>query len=261
MCGELYCCGAAEMSSVFEESGECCTLCSDTGACVAQAECQLSPPPLTVPQPPPPPLQNYSSDSSNSSGSNNMRCTTEKLTAGQNCYDPANGNDHLCASGRCGYDYCCDEFKMQSAFEQIGECCVECSLTGACLATSPAMCASNSCDASAAPTDGDVGNCTAALFPSSTCAATCGDGFQLIGKRTCNAHIYVNTASCVATCEDRYALLEQQTCDSTMGEYNVTATCVPASELPPPSSSPPSLTPSPPPISNETGAIVADAAD
>ena len=275
-CGGNYCCGAAEMVSVFDQSGECCTLCSNTGACLATAACQQSssiPPPSL--QPTPPPQANFSDSSekntttpspaqtnSSDSSANNMTCTTEKLTAGQNCYAPANGNDHLCASGKCGGDYCCDEAEMRSVFEQTGECCVACSLTGACCSTSPAMCASNTCDASAQPTDGDVGNCTAALSPGSTCAPTCDDGFTRIGQRTCNAHTgaYVNTASCLATCGDGFALLEARTCDSRTGEYNATATCVLVSEVPPPPPPPPS-TPYPPPMSNETIAIVADAAE
>ena len=58
-CGENYCCGTAQMSSVFEEFSMCCTLCSDTGACLAQADCQQHPPPsasntTNVTSPPPP---------------------------------------------------------------------------------------------------------------------------------------------------------------------------------------------------------------
>mgnify|MGYP000657293577 CR=1 FL=1 len=41
-CGEKYCCDEAEMNSVFEETNECCDLCSDTGACLTTSPAMCS---------------------------------------------------------------------------------------------------------------------------------------------------------------------------------------------------------------------------
>ena len=41
-CGENYCCDEAEMNSVFEETNECCVLCSDTGACLTTSPAMCS---------------------------------------------------------------------------------------------------------------------------------------------------------------------------------------------------------------------------
>ena len=60
---------------------------------------------------------------------------------------------------------------------------------------------SNTCDASAAPTNGAVGDCAAPLAPGSgsTCTPTCDTGYTLSGDRACAAGpVYTDTVVCNA---------------------------------------------------------------
>ena len=50
-----------------------------------------------------------------------------------------------------------------------------------------ATCEPNPCDASAAPANGDVGDCTSSLASGSTCQPTCNDGYTVSGTSSCSA--------------------------------------------------------------------------
>ena len=53
------------------------------------------------------------------------------------------------------------------------------------------------CNASTAPTNGGLGNCTDTLESGSTCQPTCDAGYTLFGERSCVEGTYVDTAACV----------------------------------------------------------------
>ena len=71
-----------------------------------------------------------------------------------------------------------------------------------------AECLPNSCDASVAPRDGGVGNCTSELASGSECTPTCDDGYTLSGKTSCSAGT-LSPASC-----------EPSTCDASTATKN-----------------------------------------
>ena len=50
-----------------------------------------------------------------------------------------------------------------------------------------ATCSANPCDASTAPTNGGVGDCTSSLASGSTCQPTCNSGYTVSGTSSCNA--------------------------------------------------------------------------
>ncbi|OUS48462.1 hypothetical protein BE221DRAFT_58418, partial [Ostreococcus tauri] len=74
--------------------------------------------------------------------------------------------------------------------------CAEGALTAATCVTEP------TCDASAAPTNGGVGNCTNSLASGSTCQPTCNSGYAVSGPSAC-AEGALTAATCVTepTCD------------------------------------------------------------
>ena len=54
-----------------------------------------------------------------------------------------------------------------------------------------------SCDASTAPTNGGLGNCTDTLESGSTCQPTCDTGYTLFGERSCVDGTTVDAADCL----------------------------------------------------------------
>ena len=66
-----------------------------------------------------------------------------------------------------------------------------------------AACVSGPCDASAAPTNGAVGNCTSSLASGSTCQPTCDAGYIVSGKSSCGAAGALTAAECreLSCCE------------------------------------------------------------
>jgi len=59
-----------------------------------------------------------------------------------------------------------------------------------------AECVPSPCDASAAPADGGVGDCTSSLASGSTCQPTCDDGYAVSGTSSCGLGVLT-----AATCE------------------------------------------------------------
>ena len=59
-----------------------------------------------------------------------------------------------------------------------------------------ASCLANSCDASVAPMNGGVGDCTSTLASGSTCTPTCDDGYTLSGQTSCSLGILTSSATC-----------------------------------------------------------------
>ena len=62
-------------------------------------------------------------------------------------------------------------------------------------ALTAATCSANPCDASAAPVNGTVGDCTSTLASGSTCQPTCNTGYTVSGTSSCLAGIFT-TAEC-----------------------------------------------------------------
>merc|ERR1711959_37506 len=60
-------------------------------------------------------------------------------------------------------------------------------------------CTAQPCDASAAPTNGAVGDCTKSLASGSTCQPTCSGGYTVSGKTSCLATV-VTAATCQKDC-------------------------------------------------------------
>ena len=56
------------------------------------------------------------------------------------------------------------------------------------------------CDASSAPTNGGVGDCTSSLASGSTCQPTCDTGYTVSGTTSCNAGILTAATCAAATC-------------------------------------------------------------
>ena len=63
-----------------------------------------------------------------------------------------------------------------------------------------AKCVEVTCDASAAPANGDVGTCTSAMAAGSTCQPTCNSGYTVSGVTTCASDGTLTAATCGATC-------------------------------------------------------------
>ena len=135
--------------------------------------------------------------------------------------------------------------------------------------------ASASCDASTAPTNGVVGDCTNSLASGSTCQPTCDSGYTVSGTSSCTAGTLTaatcsanpcdasaaptnggagdctgslaSGSSCTPSCDSGYALSGIRSCSA--GILTDTAACTANSPSPAnPSSSPvPPLSPSPPP--------------
>ena len=61
----------------------------------------------------------------------------------------------------------------------------------------PATCSANSCDASAAPANGAVGDCTNSLASGSTCQPVCNAGYTVSGTSSCSAGT-LTAATCSA---------------------------------------------------------------
>ena len=66
-----------------------------------------------------------------------------------------------------------------------------------------AACVSGPCDASAAPTNGAVGNCTSSLASGSTCQPTCDTGYIVSGESSCGVAGALTAADCreLSCCE------------------------------------------------------------
>ena len=66
-----------------------------------------------------------------------------------------------------------------------------------------AECVSAPCDASAAPTNGAVGNCTSSLPSGSTCQPTCDTGYIVSGQSSCGVAGALTAADCreLSCCE------------------------------------------------------------
>jgi uncharacterized protein (DUF427 family) len=60
-----------------------------------------------------------------------------------------------------------------------------------------ATCSANACDASTAPTNGGVGDCTNSLASGSTCQPTCSSGYSVFGTSSCTAGT-LTAAKCLA---------------------------------------------------------------
>ena len=60
--------------------------------------------------------------------------------------------------------------------------------------TDTAVCNGNSCDASNAPTNGALNDCTSTLAHGSSCTPDCDTGYSLSGTRSCSAGTLTNTA-------------------------------------------------------------------
>merc|ERR1712048_1543382 len=89
----------------------------------------------------------------------------------------------------------------------MGTCAPTCStgytVSGASSCTTgtltAATCTANPCDASAAPTNGGVGDCTSSLASGSTCAPTCSTGYTVSGASSCTTGT-LTAATCTAWC-------------------------------------------------------------
>jgi hypothetical protein len=88
------------------------------------------------------------------------------------------------------------------------------------------------CDASTAPANGAVGDCTGTLALGASCTPTCNAGYTLAGSRTCSSTapaVYTDTAACNAPpCNAAAALTNGQlgTCTATLtAGTSCTPTC------------------------------------
>merc|ERR1712072_244679 len=93
--------------------------------------------------------------------------------------------------------------KVKTGYTCTGK--VSCSSTSAAGTTGTVTenfsCTAAPCDASAAPTNGAVGDCTKSLASGSNCQPTCSTGFTVSGKSTCTAG-KLTAATCKAnTCD------------------------------------------------------------
>ena len=68
-------------------------------------------------------------------------------------------------------------------------------------ANSPPSPPSLSCDASTAPTNGRVGNCTSSLARGSTCQPKCNSGYTVSGVTSCRSNGKLTRASCGKNCQ------------------------------------------------------------
>ena len=122
----------------------------------------------------------------------------------------------------------------------------------------------NPCDASTAPTDGSVGNCTSSLAHGATCQPTCNSGYTVSGTSSCNAGTLTaatcsgnscdastaptnggvgtctsslaHGATCQPTCNNGYTVSGTSSCST--GTLTA-ATCSVSSPSPPPPAPPP----------------------
>merc|ERR1712159_446452 len=86
------------------------------------------------------------------------------------------------------------------------------------------------CDASSAPTNGGVGDCTSSLASGSTCQPTCDTGYTVSGTTSCNAGILTAATCAAATCSAASDCSSTQYCyDSVWPSSDVCHTCSDAS--------------------------------
>ena len=64
--------------------------------------------------------------------------------------------------------------------------------------TDTAACTATPCDASAAPTNGALNDCTSSLASDTSCSPTCNSGYTLSGSRSCSTGSLTDTAVCSA---------------------------------------------------------------
>jgi hypothetical protein len=123
------------------------------------------------------------------------QCQT-KYADGRGC----SGNDHWCSSGKCGENYCCSAAAANSSTGN--ECCSMCGSSGQCLKYSSCITTPTTslspCDASTAPANGGVGNCTNSLPSGSTCQPTCNSGYTVSGTTSCSLGT-LTAANCTVT--------------------------------------------------------------
>ena len=64
--------------------------------------------------------------------------------------------------------------------------------------TDTAACTATPCDASAAPTNGALNDCTSSLASGASCTPTCDSGYTLSGSRSCSSGTLTDTVACKA---------------------------------------------------------------
>ena len=106
---------------------------------------------------------------------------------------PANGDVGTCTSAMAAGSTC--QPTCNSGYQVSGV--TSCSSDGTLTA---ATCDAITCDASAAPANGEVGDCTSAMAAGSTCQPTCNSGYTVSGVTTCASDGTLTAATCGATC-------------------------------------------------------------
>jgi len=88
-------------------------------------------------------------------------------------------------------------------------------------------CTANSCDASAVPTNGTIGDCTATLASGTSCTPTCSTGYTGSGGRSCNTGTLTDNFTCTANSCDASAVPSNGTVGDCTSNLASGASCTP----------------------------------
>ena len=124
-------------------------------------------------------------------------CSDGTLTAATCVADPC---DASAAPTNGGVGNCTSTLASSSMCQPTCDTGYTVSGTSSCsLGTlTAATCSANACDASAAPTNGGVGDCTSTLASGSKCQPTCDTGYTVSGTSSCTAGTFTSALCTVA---------------------------------------------------------------
>ncbi|OUS48461.1 hypothetical protein BE221DRAFT_59204, partial [Ostreococcus tauri] len=126
---------------------------------------------------------------------------------------PTNGGVGNCTNSLASGSTCqptCD-----SGYAVSGpSACAGGALTAATCVTEP------TCDASAAPTNGGVGNCTNSLASGSTCQPTCNSGYAVSGPSACAGGALTAATACAGGALTAATCVTEPTCDASAAPTN-----------------------------------------